>query len=91
MMFNAVSSVIVMIRDPPGEPSTSATCPSLITIVGAIDDNGRLPGAIAFAAPCTRPNWLGVFGRVVKSSISSFSTTPVPGAMITAPKLPFSV
>lgn len=32
------------------------------TIVGAIDDNGRLPGAIASAAPCTGPNMLGTPG-----------------------------
>ena len=51
-----------MMRDPPGLPSTSNSLPSFTTIVGVIDESGRLPGAIAFASPCTRPNMFGVAG-----------------------------
>ncbi len=58
-MFRIVSSVAVMMRGPPGEPRTISTVPSLSTMVGAIEDSGRLPGAMALASPCTRPNWLG--------------------------------
>ena len=47
-------------RGPPGLPSTRQTAPfSPRRIVGESDDSGRLPGAIWFAAPPTRPNWLG--------------------------------
>ena len=91
MTFSAVSSVIVMMREPPGEPSTRNTRPSRNTIVGAIDESGRLPGAMALAAPCTRPNMLGTPGLDVKSSISSFSRKPVPGAITPAPNSPLMV
>ena len=44
---------VVMIVEPPGLPVTMSTLPSgRSTIVGDIDDSGRLPGATAFAAPC---------------------------------------
>ena len=90
-MLVRVSSTDVMIRGPPGLPSTSHSAPSRSTIVGAIDDIGRLPGAIALALPCTRPNRFGAPGLTVKSSISLLSRNPVPGATTPAPKLPFSV
>ena len=50
-----VCSTAVMMRLPPGVPTTITGLPSLLTIVGLIELSGRLPGAIAFASPCTRP------------------------------------
>ena len=80
-----------MIRDPPGEPSTATGCPSRSRIVGDIEDNGRFPGAIEFASPCTSPNRFGTPGFTVKSSISLFSRNPVPGATTPAPNPPLIV
>ena len=60
-------------------------------MVGLIDDSGRLPGAIALASPCTRPYRLGTPILAVKSSISSFSSTPVPAAVTLAPNQSLSV
>ncbi|CAI8384211.1 MAG: Uncharacterised protein [SAR116 cluster bacterium MED-G04] len=36
-------------RLPPGEPITSTGLPSFSTIVGAMDERGRLPGSTLFA------------------------------------------
>ena len=55
-------------------------------MVGVMELKGRLPGAIAFALPCTRPNKFGAPGLAVKSSISSFKKKPVSPAMTLAPK-----
>ena len=82
---------MVIIREPPGEPSTIATPPSRSTMVGVMEDNGRLPGAIVLGTPCTRPNRLALPGLTVKSSISSFSRNPAPGATTPAPKMPLMV
>src|SRR5215469_6979734 len=49
-MLRIVSSTTVMMREPPGLPSTRKTLPSFSTKVGAIEESGRLPGAIAFPA-----------------------------------------
>ncbi len=46
-----VWALIVMIRDPPGEPTTITGLPSFRTSVGAIEESGRLPGAMALAVP----------------------------------------
>ena len=78
-------------REPPGLPSTRNTLPSLLTMVGAIEESGRLPGAMALRAPCSSPNILAVPGLAVKSSISSLRKKPVPGAITAAPMKPFSV
>ena len=86
-----VCSVMVMMREPPGEPVTRNTWPSLVTRLGAIDDSGRLPGAIALASPCTSPYRLGTPVLMVKSSISSFSRNPVSPAITTAPNAPLIV
>src|SRR4051794_4925585 len=68
-----------MIVGPPAPPTTRTTFPSgAVTIVGAIDDSIRLPGAIAFASPCTRPKPFAVPGTAAKSSISLLSTKPPP-------------
>ena len=53
--FMIASSVMVMMRDPPGLPITMKGLPSFETIVGLIDDSGDLRGSIAFASPCTSP------------------------------------
>ena len=84
--FISVSSTAVMMRGPPGLPSTNTGRPSFSTIVGVIDDSGRLPGAIALASPCTSPNMLAAPGFTAKSSISLLSRKPVPGATTEAPK-----
>ena len=69
----------------PGVPSTSTGLPSFVTMVGLIELKGRLPGAMAFAWPCTRPYRFGTPSLDVKSSISSFNSTPVPAAVTRAP------
>ena len=57
-----------------------ATALRLSTKVGLMLDSGRLPGAMALASAPTSPYTLGVPGLAEKSSISSLSSTPVPGA-----------
>jgi len=91
MMPVKVSSTAVVMRGPPGLPSTSTGWPSSSTIVGVIEESGLFPVAIAFAMPCTRPNKFGAPGFAAKSSISLLSRNPVPGATTAAPKLPFKV
>ena len=44
-------STVVMMRLPPGEPVTRNGLPFLSTMVGDIDDSGRLPGPGALASP----------------------------------------
>ena len=44
-----------MIREPPGLPVTIASLPSLATIVGAIEESGRFPGAIVVDASLDEP------------------------------------
>jgi hypothetical protein len=46
---------------------------------------------MALASPCTRPNRFGTPGLDVKSSISSLSRKPVPGAITPAPNSPLMV
>ena len=45
MLLTITCSTAEMMRLPPGEPVTSTGFPSLRTMVGDIDDSGRLPGA----------------------------------------------
>ncbi len=42
--LTSICSTVVMIVEPPGEPSAMKGLPSLSTIVGLIDERGRLPG-----------------------------------------------
>ena len=56
-----------------------------------MDDNGRLPGSILLASPCICPYRFGTPIFAVKSSISSFSSTPVFAAVTRAPNQSFSV
>ena len=49
---------MVMIRLPPGVPSTSDLMRDIMK-VGVIDDSGRLPGLGALAAKPITPNALG--------------------------------
>ena len=50
MRLNSICSTVVMIVDPPGEPTRAHGLPSLSTIVGDIDERGRLPGWIRFGS-----------------------------------------
>jgi len=63
-----------------GEPVISAGLPSFSTIVGVIEDSGRLFGPGRFASKPTRPYAFGAPGLAVKSSSSLFNSTPVPSA-----------
>jgi hypothetical protein len=45
----------VMMRLPPGVPRIIQGLPSRVTMVGDIEDSGRLPGSILLASPCTSP------------------------------------
>ncbi len=80
-----------MMVPPPGEPSTSRTLPSRVTMVGVMDESGRLCGAMALASPCTSPNMLGAPGLAAKSSISLFSRKPAPSTVTPQPNQPFRV
>ncbi len=60
-----------MIRLPPGLPTTSTGVPFFSTMVGAIDDRGRLPGSTRLAIG-TPPDWV----RKEKSVSSLFSRKP---------------
>ena len=75
----------MMMREPPGLPSTMKILPSFVTMVGLIELKGRLPGAIALVLPCTSPKRLGTPGFTVKSSISSLRKKPVSPAITLAP------
>ena len=44
MRLNSICSTVVMIVEPPGDPSASQGSSSLSTIVGDIEERGRLPG-----------------------------------------------
>ena len=46
MRLNSICSTVVMIVEPPGEPSASQGSPSLSTMVGEIEERGRLPAWI---------------------------------------------
>ena len=62
-------STMVMMRLPPGEPVTRNGLPSWSTMVGDIEDSGRLPGPGALASPPTRPIGVrraGLGGEVVE-------------------------
>ena len=80
-----------MIRGPPGLPVTIRNTPCCVTIVGVIDESGRLPGAIALRSPCTSPYIFATPGFDVKSSISSFKRNPVSPATTPAPNESLSV
>ena len=48
----SVCRTVVMMVEPPGEPSARNGLPPRSTIVGDIDDRGRLPGWIRFGSAC---------------------------------------
>ena len=85
------SSVMVMMREPPGLPITMASRPSLVRMVGLIDEIGVLPGATALASLPSSPNWFDAPDLAAKSSISSFISTPVSPATRRRPNHEFSV
>ena len=77
MRSTRIPSTVVMIVEPPGEPTPSHGRPSRRTIVGAIELRGRLP-------PSTR---LGCVSEVKLKSVSSLlSRKPWPGT--TSPEPP---
>ena len=78
-------------RDPPGVPIARTTLPSFRTIVGVIEDSGRLKGSTALASAPTTPKRFGVPGFALKSSISSLSRKPAPVTTIPDPNGPLSV
>src|SRR5208337_1900058 len=78
-------ATVVMIFELPGDPRTRNVLPSCTTIVGVIDERGRLPGAMALAAPWINPSEFGTPGLAEKSSISSFNRNPRPCAVTREP------
>ena len=91
MALSRVCSTVVMMRLPPGLPVASQGLPSRKTMVGLMEDRGRLPPSIRLRSPCISPNRLGLPGNAAKSPISLFSNMPVPGTAILEPKLAFRV
>ena len=62
-----ICATVVMIEAPPGEPSARNGVPLRRTIVGAIDERGRLPPSTLFAPVLTPPGTAGsVLGRQVE-------------------------
>jgi len=53
--LTTICSTVVVIRLPPGEPVMSTGWPFFSTIVGLMDESGRLPGPGALASPPTSP------------------------------------
>lgn len=77
----------VVIFVPPEAPITILTSPFLsVIILGAIDDNARLPGASALLGDPGKPKLLTNFSKE-KSSIPLFRTIPVCFDVIPEPKL----
>lgn len=77
-----------MILVPPTDPTTKRTCSLAvsITMIGAMEDKGRLPGWMKLAGLGGTPKKLMTPGEE-KSSISSFKMMPVCSDMNLAPKL----
>ena len=77
----------VKMREPPGVPITSRH-------LAVLGENGRASsttadacfGSIEFASLPTTPNMFATPGFAEKSSISSFSTMPVPSTTTPEPK-----
>ncbi len=76
-----VCSTVVMMVEPPGEPSaTTGRSWRSSTIVGEIDDRGRLPGPGRFGS------WTaGSAGAKEKSVSSLLSRNPRPGTVMPLP------
>jgi hypothetical protein len=68
---------------PPGLPIVMKNFPSLRTMVGVIEESGRLPAATAFAAAPSMPYWFGAPALAEKLSMLLFQRNPAPAA--TAP------
>src|SRR4249919_306880 len=84
------SSTSVMMRLPPGAP-IEITLSSFSRNVGVIELSMRLPGLGAFASKPITPKAFAMPGRSAKSSISSLSSTPVPGTTRPEPYSRFTV
>ena len=76
----SVCRTVVMIVEPPGEPSARNGLPLRSTIVGDIDDRGRLPAAGQVRVVHGR-----VAGAKLKSVSSLFSRKPRPGTVMPLP------
>ncbi len=63
MTLSSTCSTAVMMRLPPGEPVTRNGLPSLSTMVGVIDDSGRLFGPGALAVEADQAEGVGRAGR----------------------------
>src|SRR5690349_10492144 len=72
-----VCRTVVMIVDPPGEPNARNGLPCRSTMVGDIDERGRLPGWIRFGSAASY--------TAEKSVSSLFSRKPRPGTVIPLP------
>ncbi|MNT68027.1 hypothetical protein D3C72_2062230 [compost metagenome] len=67
-----------MMVEPPGVPTTINNFPPFSTMVGVIELNILLFGAMALASPPTKPYIFGAPGLTEKSSISLLSRKPAP-------------
>ncbi len=74
-----------MIVRPPGLPVTMNSWPSLVTIVGVMLDNIRLPGAARLGSVPMRPRSSVNPGPALKSPISLLSKNPAPGTTMPEP------
>ena len=66
-----ICATVVMIDAPPGEPSARKGRPLRRTMVGAIDERGRLPPSTLFAPVLTPPGTAGSVLVVRLKSVSS--------------------
>ena len=75
--LTSICRTVVMIVEPPGEPSARNGLPSLSTIVGDIELRGRLPGWMRFGSAASY--------TVEKSVSSLLSRKPWPGTVMPEP------
>ena len=91
MTFSTTCSTVVMMREPPGEPTTRNGLPSFAMMVGVIELSMRLPGCTSLATPPITPNMFGTPGLALKSSISLLSRNPAPVTVWPLPYPPLIV
>ncbi len=77
--LNSICETVVMIVDPPGEPSATNGSPSSRTMVGDIEERGRFP-------PSMRLGSLSSY-TAEKSVSSLFSRKPRPGTTMPEPPI----
>jgi hypothetical protein len=82
--FTSTSRTVLMMVGPPGVPSTRTACHPSVTMVGVMDESGRLRGCDGVGFALHQAESVGLAGLAAKSSISSLSRKPSPGMVTLA-------